>query len=357
MEPYPIKLTTHVRTYAFGGRLIPDLLGKEGLPEGTVAETWEVSDYQDTTGTVTNGPYAGRTLHELVTEYPDEIVGEGWRGPHFPLLEKFLDASHMLPVHLHADDETARRKHGEPHGKTEAWHILWAGPDATVLVGIEEGVGREVLYEAFKKQDYDSVMPRYPVQTGDTVYVPAGVIHSFGPDTLIFEVQQTSDLGQSVMPEDLYGNPLDEETWEANIDAALDELRTHYQPLPNPGLALEDGPAAINRRILCCVGPYFALERWTLREPYTEPPHPQRFLTLSNVGDPVSLEYAGGTEHLEHAESCILPAATGEVRLAPEGEASLIVCYVPNLEEDIVALLRGAGHSDEEIRALGEIAV
>jgi mannose-6-phosphate isomerase len=357
MDPYPIKLTYHVRTYAFGDRLIPEMLGKRDVPESIVAETWEVSDYRETTGEVTNGTYAGRTLHDLVTEYPDEMVGEGWRGPHFPLLEKFLDASNMLPVHLHADDETARRKYGEPHGKTEAWHILWAAPDATILAGVKEGVDRDDLYRAFKAQDYDAVMPRYPIRAGDTVYVPAGVIHSFGPDTLIFEVQQTSDLGQSVMPEDLYGNPLDEETWNANINAALDELRTDYYPYPNPGLALEDGRTVATRRILCCAGPYFVLERWMLTEPYTEPSHPRRCLTLSNVGDPARIEYAGGTETLERGESCILPAAIGEVRIVPDGEASLIVCSVPDLERDVIAPLREAGYSDEEIRELGEIDV
>jgi mannose-6-phosphate isomerase len=357
MDPYPIKLTYHVRSYVFGDRLIPEMIGKRDVPEGIVAETWEVSDYRETTGEIINGPYAGRTLHDLVTEYPDELVGKGWNGPHFPLLEKFLDASNMLPVHLHADDETARRKHGEPHGKTEAWHILWAAPDATILAGVKEGADRDELYRAFKAQDYDSVMPRYPIQAGDTVYVPGGVIHSFGPDTLIFEVQQTSDLGQSVMPEDLYGNPLDEETWNANINAALDELRTDYHPRPNPGLALEDGRAGANRRILCCAGPYFALEHWTLTQPYTEPSHPRRCLTLSNVGDPARIEYSGGTETLERGESCILPAAIGEVRIVPEGEASLIVCYVPDLERDVIGPLREVGFSDEEIRDLGEIDV
>jgi mannose-6-phosphate isomerase len=357
MQPYPIKLTYHVRAYAFGDRLIPEMLGMKDVPEGIVAETWEVSDYRDAPAEVKNGPYAGKKLHDLVEEYPDELVGEGWRGPHFPLLEKFLDASHMLPVHLHADDETARRKHGEPHGKTEAWHILWAAPDASILAGVKEGVDREDLYRAFKAQDYDAVMPRYPIRPGDTVYVPGGVIHSFGPDTLIFEVQQTSDLGQSVMPEDLYGNPLDEETWNANIDAALDELRTDYQPEPNPGLALENGRAFANRRILCCAGPYFALERWILTEHYPVPSHPGRCLTFSNVGDPARIEYAGGTETLGSGESCVLPAAIGEMRIVPEEEASLIVCYVPDLERDVMAPLREAGYSDEEIRELGEVDI
>ncbi len=354
METYPIKVTYHVRAYSFGGRLIPEVLDKRDVPEGTVAETWEVSDYRETTGEVTNGSYAGRTLHNLVTEFPDELVGEGWRGPHFPLLEKFIDASNKLPVHLHADDETARGKHGEAHGKTEAWHILWAAEDATILAGVKEGLGRDELREAFLAQDHGDVMPRHPIRAGDTVYVPGGVIHVFGPGTLVFEVQQTSDLGQFVTPYDLYGNPLDDETWEANIDAALDELRADYRPRPNPGLVLESGP---NRRVLCCAGPYFALERWTLTQPYTELSHPERCLTLSNVGDPARIEYAGGTETLGRGESCILPAAIGETRILPEGEASLIVCYVPDLTRDVISPLREAGYSDEEIRRLGETVI
>ena len=354
MNAYPIKLTYHVRSYYFGERLIPEMLGKRDAPEGIVAETWEVSDYRETTGRVTNGEYAGKTLHDLIAEFPEELVGEGWSGPHFPLLEKFLDASHMLPVHLHADDKTARAKHGEPHGKTEAWHILWAAEGATILAGVKEGPTRDELFAAFKAKDYDAVMPRHKIEAGDTVYVPGGIIHSFGPDTLIFEVQQTSDLGQFVTPTDLYGEPLDEKIWNANINAALDELSTHYLPHPNPGLALEDSG---KRRVLCCAGPYFALERWTLTEPYTEPAHPERFLTLSSVGDSVDIEYNGGTERLGRAESCILPAAIGEVRVMPEGEASLIACYVPDLERDVVAPLREAGYSSDEIRALGEVSI
>ena len=354
METYPIKLTYHVRAYAFGGRLIPDMLQKQDVPKDIVAETWEVSDYRETTGEIANGAYVGRTLHDLVTEFPDELVGEGWRGLHFPLLEKFIDASNMLPVHLHADNETAREKHGEPHGKTEAWHIIWAAEDATILAGVKGGLGRDELREAFLTQNHDTVMPRHPIQAGDTVYVPGGVIHVFGPDTLVFEVQQTSDLGQFVTPYDLYGNPLDDETWEANIDAALDELRVDYRPHPNPGLSLESGS---NRRVLCCAGPYFALERWTLTQLHAQPPHPERCLTLSNVGDPARIEYAGGTETLGRGESCILPAAIGETRILPEGEASLIACYVPDLRRDVISPLREAGYSDEEIRGLGETGV
>ncbi len=77
MEWYPIRLTAHIRRYTFGGRLIPDVLGKQDLPEGVVAETWEVSDYRETTGIVINGHLVSRTLHELVVDFPDELIGRG----------------------------------------------------------------------------------------------------------------------------------------------------------------------------------------------------------------------------------------------------------------------------------------
>ncbi|WP_306457925.1 hypothetical protein [Streptomyces sp. SA15] len=47
------------------------------------------------------------------------------------MLTKFIDGTGALPVHLHADDDTARRLDGEPHGKTEAWHVLDTAPGAT----------------------------------------------------------------------------------------------------------------------------------------------------------------------------------------------------------------------------------
>jgi mannose-6-phosphate isomerase len=38
-------------------------------------------------------------------------------------------------------------------------------------------------------------------------------------------------------------------------------------------------------------------------------------------------------------------------------EASLVACYVPDLELDVVGPLREAGYSDEEVRALGEVDI
>ena len=151
--------------------------------------------------------------------------------------------------------------------------------------------------------------------------------------------------------------------FEAFLPKKAIRIRSSAYPRPTKRLTLTFTKQALtleerpSRRVICCAGPYFALERWTLAQPYVEPAHPERFVTLSSVGDAaVRVEYEGGEERLERAESCILPASMGEARVVPDGgEASLVVCYVPDLEQDVVAPLRKAGHSDEEVRALGEI--
>jgi mannose-6-phosphate isomerase len=352
MQWYPLKFTAHVRSYAFGARRIPETLGKSGMPDGIVAETWEISDYKDTTGSVIIGALQGKSLRELVQQFPQELVGKGWNGPHFPLLEKFLDATHMLPVHLHADDEKAKCIYCEPNGKTEAWHILHAEPGASILIGLQPNQNRQSLYDAFKRQDYDAVIRRHPIKAGDTVYVPAGVFHSFGPGTLVFEVQQTSDLHQSVMPTDVYGKKLDPEQWEKNINAALDEVRPEFNPAPHAGLVRKNGD---NKYVIGCAGPYFALERWTLEKTHKEPAHDHRCMTLTNIGDDVSIEYGGAQEVLHRGESCIIPASMGEFSLVPQAVGEVIACFVPDLDEDVRKPLRDYGHTKDAVAAIGEV--
>ncbi len=69
----------------------------------------------------------------------------------------------------------------------------------------------------------------------------------------------------------------------------------------------------------------------------------------------MQLRYGGGVGALGRAESCVLPAAIGEVDVVPDGEASVVACYVPDMEMDVVGPLREAGNSDEKIQGLGEV--
>ena len=323
---YPLLLSFGVRRYAFGARLIPDRLGKAGLPGGVIAETWEVSDHGDEPAVVLNGAHHGRRLRELVAAFPDEVVRPGWSGPHLPLLVKLLDASHRLPVHVHPDDAAARARYASPNGKDEAWHVVWAAPGASVLAGVRPGIGLAALRAAFRAGAYDDVLLRYPVAAGDTVLVPGGVLHGFGPDTLIVEVQQTSDLSESVMPDDVYARPLAPDAWAAGLERALAIATSDARPRPQPGVEVASGAL---RRTVGCRGERFVLERWALSSAVTVAPGEGGFVTLTNLGDALDVEHPMGVVTLPRAASCLLPAALGEVRLDPSGHGDLVVCFEP----------------------------
>ncbi|MFB6597039.1 hypothetical protein [Streptomyces diastaticus] len=102
---YPLRLTALAKPLVFGGQAIARHLGKAGLPQWSIAETWECSDVSGAVATVQEGPLAGRSLRQVVADRPEELMGPGWSGTRFPVLTKFIDASGALPVHLHADDE------------------------------------------------------------------------------------------------------------------------------------------------------------------------------------------------------------------------------------------------------------
>lgn len=351
MTWHPLRLTTPFRTYISGGRAIIDHLGKENLPAWHVAETWEVSDVDGAEAIVRNGPMGGKALRELATEYPQDLVGRGWRGSHFPLLTKFIDGAGMLPVHLHADDEAAQRLEGEPHGKTEAWHILAAGVGATALVGVREGVDKATLRDALMRQDYDSVMRRLPVRAGETIHVPGGTLHSFGPNTLLYEIQQTSDVLQNAMPHNMLdGGYLDAETWHSNLDMLLEEIKLDSRPSFNPGLKVSAGDDV--DRIFCCASPYYTLERWRVG---TVAPMRHTFDTaviVTNVSGPVAVRSGDWSEILGKAETLLLPACLGSMEIT--GPADVLIGYLPDLEKDVRAPLMEAGYSPDIIASLGE---
>lgn len=354
-SPYPLKLTTPIRRYTFGERLIPNILKKQGLPEGVVAETWEFSDEQSGPATIVNGQFAGKPLRYLVDHHPEWLVGEGWSGPHYPLLGKFLDASHPLPVHLHANDEIARAELGEPNGKTEAWHILWCENEETssVLAGIKPGMTIEDVRQAALDRDYDRVMNRRKIAPGDTVYVPGSTLHTFGPGTLVFEIQQTSDIASDVMPIDNMNVAYDDDAWHRRIETTLSQLALESQPVPTHGLARFDGH---NRKTVCAAGPYFAIERWKITTALRLDLPNGRGATMTNLVNPAGISWERGAEVIGRAESRVLPAALRRVTLVPDGIAYVLVCYVPDLWNDIVLPLRAEGYGDDEIRSLGDLS-
>ena len=200
MKPLILPPNQFHRFYRGGARIdalrgVPE--GEDGRPEdwvGSTATSW---------GSATEGLSRledGTVLKDAIDADPEAFLGPDHvarYGADPGLLVKLLDAGERLPVHYHPGRAFAREHLGLRYGKTEAWLILEAEPDAAVHVGLKEPLDAETARRWVDEQQPEEMLAalhRVPVQAGDGILVPAGTLHAIGGGILLLELQEPTDL-------------------------------------------------------------------------------------------------------------------------------------------------------------------
>jgi mannose-6-phosphate isomerase len=227
---YPLKFTKVLKEKVWGGREFESFLGI-GLEVGkTFGESWEVSAHPNGPSIVANGPWAGRSLPELMASEGARLIGltlfERFQGK-FPLLIKYLDIHDKLSIQVHPDDSYALVHEGES-GKSECWFLLQASPDARLILGMAPGITKEVFASRSQAGEWTGLFREVPVSAGDFIHITPGTVHaSLTGSVLICEIQQNSDATYRIYDFDRLENgrlrPL-------HLDKALDVIHFDEQP-------------------------------------------------------------------------------------------------------------------------------
>ena len=183
-----------LKHYLWGGERLQTRLGKT-VPKGkTCAESWEIVDRPEHQSVAMDGPFAGKTIHQIANEFPECLYGHaGPFPPRFPLLLKFLDAQLDLSVQVHPNDAQAAQLTPPDLGKTEAWYVLEADKRSRIFAGLAAGIDEAALRAALAAQNSERCIHVFESQSHDCVFVPAGAVHALGAGNLIAEIQQASD--------------------------------------------------------------------------------------------------------------------------------------------------------------------
>ena len=147
-----------------------------------VHKPWGVSDLQPWSSIDGTGDAVG----ELWFERADK------NAPIPALLLKLLFTSEPLSIQVHPDDTFARAM-GLPNGKSEAWYIISAKPDAQIGVGLKHRVTPQELRASIRDGSIVELVQWRPVEKGDVIFIPAGTIHALGAGIVLAEIQQRSD--------------------------------------------------------------------------------------------------------------------------------------------------------------------
>lgn len=325
-EPlYPLLFDDLFKGKIWGGRRLETELGRRLPPGEAIGESWEVSDHGPDVSIVANGPLRGTSLHQLLLDRKDELLGPGFdlgRFQRFPLLVKFIDASRALSVQVHPPDEFAHSHDPHDDGKTEMFYILGAQPGAVLYLGLQPGVTRDDFERAANAGGVGGLLRAVRLVPGDCVFLPPGTLHAPGAGVLFAEVQQNSDLTYRVYDWERVGPDGQPRALHLEKALAVIDWEAPREEKVTPQVLADDGL----RKELLVRCSKFTAERWTLSGPVVEP-LAGRFRILMGLEGAVDIEWSGAGEPvaLSKGRSALLPASLGEVRLRPRGRTVLLV--------------------------------
>lgn len=139
---------------------------------------------------------------DLVFSHPCELLGApvyGRFGDEFPIRFDFLDTMDggNLSLQVHPLTQYIQEKFGMHYTQDESYYILDAEEDASVFLGVKEGVVPEEMIDALNAAqqtgqfDAGKYVGNYPVKKHDHVLIPAGTIHCSGRNSMVLEISAT----------------------------------------------------------------------------------------------------------------------------------------------------------------------
>ena len=314
---YPLRFEPIYQYRPWGGRSLAGLLAAPLPGDGPIGEAWALSDRDDHQSQVANGPLKGRTIAQLLEQFPEQAMGKpAGRFRRFPLLLKFLDAREMLSVQVHPGGKT---------GKTEAWVVLEAGSKSRVYAGFKPGATADNVRQALANGTVAERLACFTPLPGDGVFLPAGTVHALGGGVVVFEVQQNSDVTLRLYD---WGR-VDARTGRPRalqVDRAIGciDFTADGAGLVAPVVEAE---APVRReRLFDCE--YFRLWRLRGESPFTvgAAGAPRVLVLIEGAG---RVEYGGATYAIAKGEVWLLPAAVGACAFQPRGAVSLLEIAIP----------------------------
>jgi len=327
---YPMRFAPVFQHYIWGGRRLETLFGRE-LPEGIVAESWEISGHEKGSTSVVGGAWDGRSLPEVLEALGERLVGSNARAlaqrRRFPLLIKLLDAHRDLSVQVHPDDAYAAAHEAGDTGKAEMWYVLHADPGTELIYGLAPGVTRASFQEALRQDAIDTQLHRVPIARGDVFYIPAGTVHALLAGAVVAEIQQNSDatyrlydwgrLGADGQPRPLHvAKALDVINWEMVAPTAT-----------QPSLIEQDGGV---QRWLLTGDPRVTVEKLDLAPgaKWQGICDGSTFEVIGCIEGAVRLAWEGAPQDLTPISWRLLPAALGRYTLRTDTDSTLLRAYV-----------------------------
>jgi mannose-6-phosphate isomerase len=344
----PFKVNPVFLEKIWGGDAHLKKLGKNVDAGMRVGESWEVSGEEPYQSPIHTGPYKGMPLGDFCERYGRDFLGT-CEGTSFPLLYKFIDANDKLSVQVHPDDLQTVKNNWGVRGKTECWYVVDAYEGATIITGVKKDITRDAMRKAIADGSFKSMLQEETLHPGDMFFIPSGTIHAIMAGSLIYEVQESSDITFRVYDWDRFdnkGKPRD-----LHIDNAImvSDCTAHGSARISPVIVEHNGYTR-SIRVVCR---YFALEEYELTKGVSAVISEKKsFSVITVIKGAVTLQCNNVTLEIDRGESACIPAMSNYTLLSKD-KSTLLVSSVPDIYNEYIIPLRKHRVSDSAIITLG----
>lgn len=178
------------RPAIWGGTLIKRYFNYPQFPDG-IGQSWSFSAQtgEGKSNVIAGGAFDGQTLLDVWNGQPELFAS---RYKRFPVIISLVAPEDDLSLQIHPADAAAARL-GYPTGKNEAWYFLEARENASIVYGLNAKSEAE-LRAMIREDRWDEIPKSLPVRRGDFVYLPAGMVHALKKGSIVYEIQQATDI-------------------------------------------------------------------------------------------------------------------------------------------------------------------
>jgi mannose-6-phosphate isomerase class I len=140
---------------------------------------------------------------DLVFDQPRALLGDAVHarfGDEFPIRFDFLDTvgGGHLSFQVHPLTEYMQQHFGMHYTQDESYYLLQAEPDATVYLGLKDGVEPAAMVRDLVAAqsggapfDADRYANQWPAKKHDHFLIPAGTVHCSGAGAMVLEISAT----------------------------------------------------------------------------------------------------------------------------------------------------------------------
>ncbi|BDU67440.1 MAG: mannose-6-phosphate isomerase, class I [Candidatus Tyloplasma litorale] len=228
------------------------------IPSDKTGEAWIISAYKDNSSILDNGIELREFYQKnkkLFNNYPSE---------EFPLLAKILDANDNLSIQVHPNDENAQKLENYPFGKTECWYVLDAQKDTKIIIGTNAKNKKQAL-EMIQNKDWNNFLKTTSIKKDDLFDIKAGTVHAILKDTVVYELQQSSDITYRLYDFDRVDDNGNKR--ELHIEKSLDVIDYNLNPKKIKRTLIEESENF--ERYSLIKNEIFTLEKWIINNKKT----------------------------------------------------------------------------------------